>query len=394
MKLRYFKGIIFLILLILSSCKEEESGSDIEIINIENAIGKGEKINLSSISDSIYYLKLETDSSCLLDKIRSPYKNIVFKGNRIFVSDTKNLYCFDSNGNYLYKVGGLGRGPGEYGDVLSFTVLNEIKKIAILSETRRNVFIYDFNGNFKNKINVDFYPTNIASIGNRILLVNCKGRRELIDYYTFSIYTTEGDLLKRVFKRDNERKAKLRLDSDKDRFFYFKNTLHYWEFYYDTIWRINNNTEIEAVSYINYGKDKLPFEYLYEERNYETKDIFNYKSLWSILETKDYVFINFDNKGKQNSLLYDRSTLNTLNLRFNREKNGYFFSLFNDIDHGMNFWPDGIVSATSVFSVVYGYEIKRKVATNPDLKFSEDIIKIASNAKISDNPILMIVNLK
>lgn len=394
MKKPYIIGFIFLVICIFSSCKEEKSELDIEIINIENAIGKGDKINLSSISESINYVKLETDSNCLLGKIKSPHRDIVFSGNKVFVTDNKNLYCFDSNGKFLNKIGYLGRGPGEYGDVARFTVMHELKKIAILSETRRSVFIYDYTGNFINRINVDFYPTNIASIGDYIILVNCKGRRELTDYYTFTIFTHEGDLVKRVFNRDNEMKVKaLRLDSGKDRFFYFENTLHYWEFYYDTIWEISKNAEIEAVSYINY-EDKVPFEYLFEDGKYETEDIFNYNSLWSILETRDYIFLNFDNKSKQNSIMYDRSVLNASGLRFDREKHGYYFTLYNDIDYGMNFWPDGIVSATSVFSIVHGYELKKRLSNNPNQKYSEDIKELASNANITDNPILMIVNLK
>ncbi len=68
--------------------------------------------------------------------------------------------------------------------------------------------------------------------------------------------------------------------------------------------------------------------------------------------------------------------------------------LKNDLDHLSPFWPENIFSDNKMYKIVYGYELKIFFEKNKsgDIKENEQI-KIIKNSQITDNPILMVLNL-
>ena len=116
-----------------------------------NLDGKKEPfVPLSSLFKSVRPIILETKKDCLIGRITEFQ---VFN-ERIFILDAriaKSLFVFDIDGNFTHKIGRLGKGPGEYLQLMDFTLDIENGFIFLLDN---GAFIhkYKFDGTYVNSI--------------------------------------------------------------------------------------------------------------------------------------------------------------------------------------------------------------------------------------------------
>ncbi|MDX9914193.1 MAG: 6-bladed beta-propeller, partial [Candidatus Moranbacteria bacterium] len=360
----------------------------------------------SSFASKIDYVKLQSDSTCYLGKIRFPYQNVQLHDSMLFIGDENKILAFNLKGTFLTKFGSQGRGPGEYQDIKNFTVLKQKKKLAIFSTKIRKVLFYDFQGKYLNEINIDFLPLGLVSSGENLILSNPRGRRDKSEYKVLSVMSESGKLQHRIINRQNEKslekKGKIGIGGVRNQLYTLKDTIYYWESFYDTIWSISNSYKIVSKRPIFYGDDYLPFKYMFESntKNIELKELKKYVFIQYFFETGRYMFFELANKGKLNHLIYDKSNGRCLNLN-NKEAFGKStnFSFFNDIDNGLPFWPDGVISENQVFKLIYGYDLKKhfdKMAKSGkgQIPINNSIHNLVTQTKIIDNPIVMIVTLK
>jgi len=99
-------------------------------------------INASSIFNKVNTIILETGKDCLVgsDFIFSAFDNYLFILN---VLPTKDFLLFDREGKFIRKIGGLGRGPGEYTRIFDFTVDPDNKVIYLLCDLVINKYSFD-----------------------------------------------------------------------------------------------------------------------------------------------------------------------------------------------------------------------------------------------------------
>jgi hypothetical protein len=111
-----------------------ESANNLPVDNIKNA----------------RFVKLETNDNSLIGEL----KHIKVAENRIFILDSnmaKALFVFDYEGKFLFKVGSIGQGPGEYSSVNDFFIDEAKQQIIIYDSNMRNLYYYDWRGVFVNK---------------------------------------------------------------------------------------------------------------------------------------------------------------------------------------------------------------------------------------------------
>ena len=94
--------------------------------------------------ESIEYIPLQTTDLSLVGEI----VGLVEAEGRFYInSDRKNVLCFSSNGEFLFKVGNTGRGPGEYISPFSISVDGGVVYVAC--QESGNLLCYDAaNGKF------------------------------------------------------------------------------------------------------------------------------------------------------------------------------------------------------------------------------------------------------
>ncbi|TKG94549.1 6-bladed beta-propeller [Puteibacter caeruleilacunae] len=154
--IRYY---IFLLLLFIG-CTNKAPERDFSTMLINPNSGSL-KTKLSDIYEPVSAIALETKDACLIENID---KLQLFQ-DKIYVLDmygAQSLLVFNSKGQYLFKIGRLGKGPGEYVRPFDFYIDKEDHEIRIL--THKKVLVYDLTGNYKRTINLDFSARQFAQV--------------------------------------------------------------------------------------------------------------------------------------------------------------------------------------------------------------------------------------
>lgn len=122
-------------------------------IDLEKGIeNSGAAFLLSSVADSIKFIKLEKGDDFVFDRI----SNVEIDGNNMFFYSPAGqkrsaIFRYTTDGKFINTIGRLGRGPGEYA-ACSFTIDYESKTLLVL---RWNIFydiiMYDYEGNYKGR---------------------------------------------------------------------------------------------------------------------------------------------------------------------------------------------------------------------------------------------------
>ena len=126
-------------------------------IDLEKSIDNVNALTLSSIGKEIYYIPLETNPNCIINRINQ----IAINDSLIFVSDGLKLIQFSVNGNFIRQIGSYGRGPGEYIFIWDFCIGNAESLIYVLNAGSREVMIFDFFGKFIKSISLPTQQTQV-----------------------------------------------------------------------------------------------------------------------------------------------------------------------------------------------------------------------------------------
>jgi len=171
------KQILFVfLLLIIVSCSHNNTTSpnnSIEIINL-NTILNVKEWDISKYEYSGHVIKLETNDDCLLYKI----SKIFFSKNRIYVKTaTPQIFIFDFEGKYINKIK-LGLGPDEIANMKDACFDKEKNELIIYQEPELKFYTPD--GFFLKQQNSPYYFKVIYSIDDGYILrssvgyMNCK----------------------------------------------------------------------------------------------------------------------------------------------------------------------------------------------------------------------------
>lgn len=395
------------------SCKRSNYELEsVKQINISESLAKGKKVLLSSIAEDIRYIKLQTDSACLLGRIDIPISKIKTHNNRIFISDEKRILVFDTTGKYISQIGSTGRGPGEYISPDDFDILHESNKIAVFSKPSKRVLLYNFNGIFESEINIEFYPTRMISFNNKLVFVTPPGRRQLTDYFTLTVIDEFGVIHHRLLERNNEKEINKRkeisLRANSFQIYNLDGSLYYYEKLYDTIWRISTDYKVDERFHYYYGDERRTIRDIVQDprrRESSSEEIIE-EALnliipqWYI-DSHRFMFFRIVSKGELMHIVFDKKTEQSSSLFFLSDSDSHLnFSFFNDVDGGLPFWPTGSINGNEVFRLINSVELKAFLSKTSESFQSypqekrDPLIKIISNAEINDNPVLMIVALK
>lgn len=146
--------IYVILMLALISCSKDSSKLNnynrikIEVPEISTVL---QHINIQYELSDVIYLSCPQD---LGDISGTP----IFCNNRIYAYDSQRRFVmvFDKNGNYLFRVGGLGHASNEIiGQISSFDVNTSTNYIHIFNREGYKIIIYDNNGKFVNTIHLN-----------------------------------------------------------------------------------------------------------------------------------------------------------------------------------------------------------------------------------------------
>ena len=132
---------------VITDNKPAASGSVKEIACFFN---KQESIDAGSFIDSIRYVKLETDSNCLIGQV----KKIVYSHQLYYILNghSDRICIFDRDGKFLSRLYNQGEGPDAYTLINDFTVNPSDSAVTILDSSQKKLLTYNSDWKLVNKI--------------------------------------------------------------------------------------------------------------------------------------------------------------------------------------------------------------------------------------------------
>jgi hypothetical protein len=345
---------------------------------------------LSEIASSVDYIVLETNENCLID-YSAEY---IFTDSLIFVQNRDHILKFSIDGKFITRIGSLGRGPGEIMYIQMVTLIPEQEMLIVHTPGRLTYYSYD--GSF---IKSESVPYDIEYIKIR----NDFSRLERIlggiesEEYSFRLTDANGAVLSlkknyNAWKNYSGQTTVIKMEFFKPLYSY-RNSIFFKTLYSDTVFTIVDNKIVSSYCF-DMGKYKLPDDKILEQFSQGNIDLKSYSKYYvtTVFECSGRKFIsagNFNNSIKH--FIVNKSN----------EIDFSYYSIFNDWDGGMMFWPDGAVNDEKVFMPIDIIRIKEFFSTygsyNKIIKFPDlepKLKDIVNNLDESDNPLLMIVKLK
>lgn len=257
--------LIFLIFSILSCSDKKDGGNkhkDTQTTNIKVSVDDRQSIKCSRLFQSTQLIPLETNEQSLLDNIQ---KIIPDSEGKIYVSTSKSVSVFDSEGKFIHKINNVGKGPGEYLQIDDFLIDEQEGYIEILDMRGRKIVRYDLSGKY-----VDQWETKMQSMAFT-----------KINTSTYALYNsnniTEESKYKLEIRKFNTNKSMGQYLKIQDNhyqylfivnyinFSHFNNTIHFFYPENDTIYKINKEGKITPGYAIDFGSNNMPENFIDKE---------------------------------------------------------------------------------------------------------------------------------
>jgi hypothetical protein len=346
------KFLLFLIsLFTFSGCHKPNPPVEFQIpINIEN-----KDVYLSEYADSIYYVRLEPpDNFMMSDAIKAH-----FTQQYILIEDqiTELLFLYHHDGRFITKIGGLGRGPSEYIELLGVSIDEAEGKIFAGDNPRRSIIIYNLQGQFLDRIQLDYYLGDLIVTPQRQLLI-----------FTDRAFMNDPDVNPTIHIMDYEGNTIAKTTRNLP---YPGNTNTVGKLYRygDRIHIIPQANYMDSAFYVDDQHKIQPyFELLYDGRLDKSKNL-NIDSILSLpveqgigvyspaIETKNLVFLMQSSEDRiRRDLIFDKKTNKSYNVLKKTEK-GFFSGMINDLDGGPAFYPFGQIDETWAYNILQFSEI-------------------------------------
>jgi len=305
-----------------------------------------------------YVVKLETTDECLIPYIT----NVFFSENRIFVkTNTPQVFIFDNEGNFINKLK-LGNGPGEIARLIDACYDAEKNELVVYQDPY--IKYYTPNGEFKYEKEIPYFFLKICSIKQGYLLKSPIGHMQYVPMPNARlIFVDKNFESPKAFLNEQINNP---TNSSKALCYNKKNDITIIPTNSDTIYYFNNNV-LTPIYYIHYTKNT----------DITSKDMFLFSE--DYLETSEHQYFGFINKGFLN-LFRDKKTGNIIAGRFEDAENATF--------------------VTSPIAVYNDYFVCVKTEPTEDIIYEksdlfslDDLAKI-NNQKEDDNPLLIFFKLK
>ena len=118
------------------------------------------------------YVILETNENSLLGEV----KKMKVNASVIAIQDKNRVLLFRHDGKFIGKVDKFGRGFGEYLSLEDFDVRDSL--VYVLSRAQKRILMYDWNGTFVDKIDLDDWYQHLKVVDDKLMLLSSESSNE------------------------------------------------------------------------------------------------------------------------------------------------------------------------------------------------------------------------
>jgi hypothetical protein len=411
-----------LLFICIGCSNNQKKKNSIQVIDIESNVDNWEVANLSSFAKSIRYVPLETNDSLFLRGLG--FREI--SGNLILIRDSENCFLYDSEGNFISKIGKKGRGPREYLAISNMGIGSGIKPKIYLSQVV-DILEYNIDGTFVNRyrnsllINDTSAALRWGIVRDSLIIGHVNNNTGKVKLKAV-IKDKYGNILHSFKNYDLLNGRPHSLDEEVS-IYQFKDLIYYKELQNDTLFYLNTKNELISEYVFNLGEFKEPNS---ERLKFpQGPSFFKYLHVWYAFQTEDYLFINcqFGNRfpakritSKSTGPSPTTTMYNTTYALgiYNKRTEDLFFceptstnnplfttGIHNDIDAGPRFFPQAQVNDSTMAMWVTSFDLKMHIQSddfkNNNPKYPEkkkQLQEISDRLTYLDNPVIMIVTFK
>ena len=159
--------ILLLILFVLGGCGREKkigsaTGDYVTVDARKIKLDVNSSLLLSDFIEKVDIIPLEFNEDCMIgEKIRK----IEIHNNNLFLIESKRpgtIYRFDTQGNFLNKIGARGQGPQELVELVDFSINEDEEIVYLLDNGKQMIYCFDFDGRFVERIFINQYASRVA----------------------------------------------------------------------------------------------------------------------------------------------------------------------------------------------------------------------------------------
>lgn len=162
MYIRLNKTIMICFSLILLSCNDKTINET--PVHSANSSSISSSILLEDIVEEYKYIPLETTKECLIGEIG----NMQIADEYIYIQ-SQGVYCFDSNGKFIFAINKKGHAKSEFVNINSFNVKDG--KIYVYDNSQWKVLVFNSkNGNYIKTINMPYSAVRIYGHSDKFII--------------------------------------------------------------------------------------------------------------------------------------------------------------------------------------------------------------------------------
>jgi 6-bladed beta-propeller len=354
--------VSFLLVLSLLSCKSQQNS----IYQFDPRTIKENEITLSEIADDITYITL--DNSFPIGFI---YDTFEFLNSSICLSAKDiGILTFNRDGKFLRKIGGIGRGPGEY-TFYGFFTIDDKKGTIYVHDRGSMIKVYSKTGNFLRSISLHEYGGSIDKIESYNSELFLSYALQYDDSkYDWIILDSLGKLIKK-----KERTIPIFNSNwlEGGGTYIFDHKISYWNQYADTVFSLFPDLNEKPSFIFSPGEHRLPMSNIADP-----SQLNQYMRIYQIFETSHLLTIYYFYK-KRAFVLIDKNTRESFLTYLGPNDSG---GIFNDLDGGTLFLPKsyfvendreyliGLINPPQIKARVESSEFKSSVPKYPEKKKS------------------------
>jgi len=385
------------------NCTDFQIKSDIFEIKIFENLSNTKNVKLSSIASSIEYYILETDKNFLVSSTSS-----IYCSEDYFVS-IENHGCFvfeRTTGNFVRQISSGGRGPSEFLSVISSFWDRDNENICVVGADRQLRF-YNLDGTLSHQTSnfIDINYGYIVAFGD--FYVQAIHNRTGNNKIKIAFYCQSGNLICSVPNQSTwEVSQPGFIGLLSDRWLYtFENNLFFKEASNDTLFQIENY-ELKPRLVFDTGGRAVPYE-LQEEGRWNLYAAFSsgrepddryerYILISKIIEDAHRLYFTIEHNQRLYPAVFEKmekklEVFFPVDIpAFRRDRKIPLYGFENDLDGGLPFWPQQIISDTEMMQI---YSAEDLLELDASEITDENLKNLLQNLTEECNPVVAIVKL-
>jgi hypothetical protein len=367
-------------------------------IDVAKALKKEQSLKLSDFAKSIEYVKLETNTDCLINRGTAVLTDDLIL---VRISREPKILAFDYEGKFLYQIGRHGQGPGEYLALADFAVSPDGKTLAVADFYQMLIFFFKTSGEFIGKVKgVAFMYDGFGFIDNDHLMTYTTQDGGNGGNYRFRIYNTDLSGPQELVWADNAERLPIESPmSVSGQCLISPTGTMFRDRMNDTLFSLNEAGLKTPELIIDLGKMKHPAPLMTRE------EFSKYRQAIGLAVTSDFYIMNITGEqGQWRTLLFDRKSKNSFSLPLFTDcpfRENSFLGVENDLD---GIQPFSILRSSQNnkwVGMLQMVDLKEYLESgcwqNQKLKhpqYRDQLIELVNTSALDDNPIVRIVHLK